>query len=286
MNITEEVGSSLEEVSSGLSSSLGHLREWIFGGLALGKLVAAALILLGCLLASKAILRLVRRGAARSRLDGTLQTFLLRLLKVFLVALSAMIAAQTLGIDVTSLVAVLGVASLAISLALQGTLSILVGGVMLLTAKPFSLGDFIECGTYSGTVQAIGLFYTTLMTYDNKEIFMPNSTLSGSTIVNYSAAPKRLVEITVSAAYECGAEQVKAALREAIAGAPGLLPDEPITTVVSSYNPSDISYLLRCWVESSSYFAAKFAITDKIKLEFERRSIVFSYPHLNVHLNQ
>ncbi len=274
------------EVTASVTETMDGLKNWVFGSLTLGKVIAAVVILLVCLLATRLILTMVRKGAAKSRLDATLQRFLLRLLKVFLVALSVMIAAQTLGINVTSLVAVLGVSSLAISLALQGTLSNLVGGVMLLTARPFVLGDFIECGSYSGTVKAIGLFYTTITTYDNKEIFMPNSALSSSTIVNYTAEPKRIVEIKVSASYACEIDAVKEALRDAVDGAPGLLPEEPILVVVDAYNASDICYMIRCWVKSESYFPAKFAITDKIKPEFERHGIAFTYPHVNVHVER
>ena len=273
------------EVVVSVNETLTGLKEWVFGSLTLGKIIAAVVILLICLLASRVILSMVRKCSSKSNLDETLQRFLLRLLKVFLIALSVMIAAQTLGINVTSLVAVLGVSSLAISLALQGTLSNLVGGVMLLTARPFVLGDFIECGSYSGTVRAIGLFYTTIMTYDNKEIFMPNSTLSSSTIVNYSAETKRMVELTVSASYAHQVEDVKAALREAIDGAPGLLSEEAVLVAVASYNPSDISYMLRCWVKSGDYFAAKFAIMDKIQSVYAARGITFTYPHVNVHMD-
>jgi len=276
----------VSEVTNSVTQTLTNLKDWVFGSLTLGKVIAAVVILLVCLLATRVILSAVRKGASKSRLDATLQRFLLRLLKVFLIALSVMIAAQTLGINVTSLVAVLGVSSLAISLALQGTLSNLVGGVMLLTARPFVLGDFIECGSYSGSVKAIGLFYTTITTYDNKEIFMPNSTLSSSTIVNYTAETKRIVEITVSASYEHSVEDVKAALRDAIDGAPGLLSDEPILVVVAAYNPSDISYMLRCWAKSENYFDAKFAITDKIQSSFAAHGIRFTYPHVNVHMDR
>lgn len=272
------------ELSSTVTGTLQGLREWIFGGLSLGRVLASVVILLLCLLATRLILSTVRRGAAKSRLDVTLQRFLLQLLKVLLIALSVMIAAQTLGINVSSLVALLGVASLAISLALQSTLSNLVGGIMLLTARPFALGDLIECGGNCGTVKAIGLFYTTITTYDNKEIFMPNSILSSSTIVNYTTERKRMVELTVSAAYEHPVEEVKAALRAAIEGAPGLLPEEPVLVAVNAYNPSDIGYLLRCWVRTEDFFSAKFAITDRIQSEFAAHGITFSYPHVNVHM--
>lgn len=274
----------ISEVTSSVNQTMEGVWSWLFGSLSLSKLIAAIVILLICLLASRMLLSMVRKGTAKSRLDVTLQRFLLQLLKVFLVALSVMISAQTLGINVTSLVAVLGVSSLAISLALQGTLSNLVGGVMLLTARPFTQGDFIECGSYSGTVQAIGLFYTTIRTYDNRNIFLPNSTLSGSTIVNYSTEPKRLVEIKVSASYDSPVDTVKTALRAAIVGAPGLLEEEPVLTVVDAYNASDIGYLLRCWVKSESYFAAKYAIMEQIKTEFDHRGVVFTYPHVTVHM--
>ena len=126
-----------KEVGETVTGTFDSLAQRLFGGLSLSRLLASVVVLLLCLLMTQMILRLMRRGARRSRLNETLQLFLRRLLKVFLVSLSVMIAASTLGVDVTSLVAVLGVASLAVSLAVQGTLSNLVGGVMLLGAAAF-----------------------------------------------------------------------------------------------------------------------------------------------------
>lgn len=272
-------------ITSTIADTFHSIGEWLFGSLSLGKVIAAAVVLLVCLLSARLILTAVRRGTKRSQLDATLQLFLMRLLKAFLLTLSVMIAASTLGVNVTSLVAVLGVASLAVSLALQGTLSNLVGGVMLLTAKPFALGDFIECGSISGTVKEIGLFYTDIATYDNKQIHIPNSTVSSSVIINYTAAPKRIVEIIVSASYDSDMYAVKEALRDAAGTAPGLLPEEPIVAVVNNYRANDIEYMLRFWVASQVYFDAKFAATEQIKVLFDERGIRMSYPHLNVHLD-
>ena len=289
MELEDQLEAGLEvgkEVSETVTGTFDSLAQRLFGGLSLSRLLASVVVLLLCLLMTRMILRLMRRGAKRSRLNETLQLFLRRLLKVFLVSLSVMIAASTLGVDVTSLVAVLGVASLAVSLAVQGTLSNLVGGVMLLTAKPFDVGDFIECGAVSGTVRAVGLFYTDISTYDNRQIHVPNSTIAESTIINYSAEPKRMVEITVTASYDSRMEAVKQALYDAAQTAPGLLPNEPVLTAVSGYNASDISYLLRLWVQTPRFFDAKLAVTEQIKVIFDQRGLEMSYPHLNVHLDQ
>lgn len=278
-----EVG---QEVAGTLSDTASQLKSQLLGGLSLGRLLAAVIVLLLCLLVTRLVLGAVRRGAKRSRLDDTLRGFLVRLLKAFLLMLSVLIAASTLGVDVSSLVAVLGVASLAISLALQGTLSNLVGGVMLLTARPFTLGDFVQIGEHSGTVKAVGLFYTTITTYDNKQIHIPNSTVSGSVITNFTVEPKRLLELTVSASYDSPVEEVKAALREVAEATPGRLPEEAIVAAVNRYDASDINYLLRLWVDSPRFFEAKFYATEQIKAAFDRRGIGMSYPHLNVHLDR
>lgn len=289
MEIENQLEAGLEvgkEVGETVTGTFGSLGQRLFGDFSLSRLLASVIVLLLCLLATRLILQLLRRGAKRSRLNETLQLFLRRLLKVFLVSLSVMIAASTLGVDVTSLVAVLGVASLAVSLALQETLSNLVGGVMLLTAKPFDVGNFVECGAVSGTVRSVGLFYTDIVTYDNRQIHVPNSTVSNSTIINYSAEPKRMVEISVSASYDSSIEAVKQALYDAAQAAPGLLPDEPVLAVVSDYRASDIGYLLRLWVETPRFFEAKNAVTEQIKVLFDQRGLEMSYPHLNVHLDR
>ena len=279
----EEVGQS---VNSSVTGTFKGLADRLFGDLSLGTLLAAAITLLICLAATTLILKAVKRSAKRSRMNEAARGFLYRLLKVFLIALSILVAASTLGINVTSLVTVVGVASLAISLALQSTLSNLVGGVVLLTARSFQVGDMIQNGGVMGTVTSIGLFYTDIRTLDNTLVHIPNNTVCSNTIQNLSAEPKRRVEIQVTASYDSNIAAVKQALMDAVEGAPGLLADESVMAAVDSYNPNDIGYILRFWVETSQYFDARFAVMERIKPVFDERGLEMSYPHMNVHLDR
>ena len=193
-------------------------------------------------------------------------------------------AAGSLGIDVTSIIALLSVAGLAVSLALQNTLSNLAGGITLLASKPFTVGDYVEIGSVSGTVSLVGLAYTTLVTVENKEIYIPNSQLSSATIINYTRLGRRRMEITVSASYDAPTEAVKAALSEAVAQFPQILPDPAPEIRLSGYGASGIDYLLRAWTSSGDYWDVYYRLLEAIRPAFARHGVEMPYSQLDVHL--
>jgi small conductance mechanosensitive channel len=257
-----------------------------FSSLTLGKLVPAILIIIAGIFIIKGLLTLFDRALQRSKLEKSLHGFLRSTLKIVLYALLVIIVAGTLGINVTSLVAVLSVVSLAVSLAVQGTLSNLAGGIQVLTAHPFKVGDFVEIGGISGTVREIGLVYTVVETVDNKNIYVPNSDVSSAKIINYTSQDKRRVDLTISASYDAPVETVKAALVEAAGECATTFATPAIFARVSKYGDNAIEYTLRVWTATESYWDTYFDVLENVKKVFDARGIAMTYPHVNVHMVQ
>lgn len=254
-----------------------------FASLTLEKLVPALVIFVVSYFAIKVLTRLFDKVLARSKIEKTIHGFLRSTFKILLNAIMVLMIVSSLGIDATSLVAILSVASLAISLAVQGALSNVAGGIMILTAHPFRVGDWVEVGTISGTVHEIGMSYTTLMTADQKEIFVPNSEISSSKIVNYTAVGQRRVDLTFTASYDDASEDVKTALLKA-AMLPMVQTDPAPFTAVSKYGESAVEYVLRVWTASEHYWDVYYGITENVRVCFAEAGITMTYPHLNVHL--
>lgn len=258
----------------------------VLSAVTLSNVLPTVLMLLVGILVIKAILKLAKKSLAKSKLENAAASLILSLLKVVLYGLLGMMAASKLGIDVTGVVALASVASLALSLALQDSLSNVIGGFLLLSNHPFRSGDFVEIGGQAGVVQTIDITYTKLSTTDNKIISIPNSAVLASQIINYSSSGTRRVDIAVSAAYDSSIEAVKAALLQA-AKAEGVL-DTPAApfAAVTGYGESAINYTLRVWTSADEYWNVFFAINENIKAEFDKAGVKMTYPHLNVHIDK
>lgn len=254
-----------------------------FATLTLKKLLPVILILVVGILVVKLLLKLFDRALSRSKLDRTIFAFLKATMRVLLYEIVILIAASSLGVDVTSLVALLSVVSLAISLAVQNALSNVVGSITLLATHPFRVGDFVQIGSDSGTVEQIGMCYTQIMTADGKRIYIPNSDASAARIYNYTVEGKRRIDLTFSASYDDDVDRVKAALLAA-AKHPKLCPDTPPEVHISEYADSSVNYLLLLWVAPSDYFEVKFAVTEAVKKKFDEEGISIPYPQLDVHM--
>jgi len=251
-----------------------------------GPIIKAVLTFLVCYIAIRILRGFADRLLSRSRLDGSLQGFLRSAVHVALWALAIIIVAESLGIETASLVAVLSVAGLALSLSMQGTLSNLFSGITLLAVRPFAAGDFVELGTESGKIQTVGLFYTTLATADNKRIFVPNSDISASRIVNYSHEPTRRVDLSFSADYGDSTEKVREALLAAVAEVPEVLSEPGPFIAIQSYGDNAIEYVLRVWSKSEDYWTVYYALNEGVRRSFEQHGVTMTYPHMNVHIVQ
>ncbi|MDE7004040.1 MAG: mechanosensitive ion channel family protein [Oscillospiraceae bacterium] len=265
-----------EETTQNLWNSIEHITA--------SNIFSAVLSVVISLVLIKILTRVLERALGRSKLDPPLQTLLRTVLKGALWSVAAIIVLGCLGIEVTSLVAVLSVVGLAFSLALQNFLSNVAGGMQLLASHPFAVGDFVDAGGCSGTVAEIGMFYTKLTTPDNKLVQLPNSTIVSANITNFSAQPTRRVELTVSASYDAPTEQVLALLSRMAADHPLVLDDPAPMVHVDSYGDSAIGYVLRAWCANADYWTVYYDLMDGFKPAFDNAGIEMTYPHVNVHM--
>lgn len=248
------------------------------------RLLAAVISLIVCVIAIRLIMRILRRVTERSRLSEGLKKFVLKLAKIALDFAAILIVAGSLGFDVTALLAVFSLFGLALSLSVQNSLTNLMSGIVILLTKPFLVGEYIESGGVAGTVQEIGLIYTKMTTLDNKDIYVPNSELSASKIVNYTREPNRRVDLVFGAGYEYPTETVIAALREMAAGIPGALTDPAPAVHVENYAASNIEYIVRVWCRHEDYWDVYYAVNEAVPAAFEKAGVSMSYEHMNVHM--
>lgn len=237
------------------------------------------------LLAVGIITRFLQKLLENSKLEKAAHTLILSICKVVMYALVILSVASTLGIDVSSVITLAGVLTLAVSLALQDLLSNIVGGLSILYAHPFHSGDFVEISGQAGTVQEINIAYTILATPDNKLISIPNKAVVGAQITNYSALGTRRVDISASASYEMPAQKVIDAL-VAAGTVEKALSDPAPCAMVMEYGPSTVNYALRVWCKCEDYWDVFFLVNQRVKEVFDEQGVAMSFPHLNVHLDK
>ena len=264
------------EAAESLWSSIENITASNIFGAVLSVVISLILI--------KVLTKVVNRALGRSRLDASLQTLLRNLVKGALWAVAAIIVLGCLGIEVTSLVAVLSVVGLAFSLALQNFLSNVAGGMQLLASHPFAVGDFVDVGGCSGTVVEIGMFYTKLATPDNKLVQLPNSAIVTANITNFSAQPTRRVELNVSASYDAPTGEVAALLVKLAGEHPLVLADPEPAVHVEEYGDSAIRYVMRVWCANADYWTVYYDLLDGFKPAFDEAGVEMTYPHVNVHM--
>lgn len=246
------------------------------------NLVVGALILVATLFiarwASHAVSRMLAR-ARRQRPDPMLEGFLVQAVRVTVIAVGLVAVLQRLGVQTTSIIAVLGAASLAIGLALQGTLSNVAAGVMLLILRPYRVGDVVQVGDKTGTVQKLDLFTTRLIDPNNMRITVPNSQVLGDAIVNISGQRTRRIELAIGVDYDSDLNQVMAVMKRVAADRPEVLKDPPVWAGVVGFLDSSVSVMLHAWVKSADYWQTKADLHLAMKAAFDREGIVIPYPH-------
>ena len=240
-----------------------------------------------CVLVSKLILVFLDKFMKKAKWDPMVSKIVRIAVKTVLLFTIFIIVLSYMGISVSSLLATLSVVGVAFSLAIQGFLSNVFGGIQIISNKPFKIGDYVEAGGSAGTVREVGLFYTKLDTPDKKLIQIPNSQIANESIINYSNATRRRIEFLVSVSYDNDADEVRRVLVELLSKHPMVIVNEPdIAPVahVKEFKDSDICYTARAWCENSNYWTVYFDIMDSIKGEFEKKGITFSYPNVNVYM--
>jgi small conductance mechanosensitive channel len=251
-------------------------------------LIALVLYFVGAWLIRKSK-NLVARAFTRRKADATLTSFIQSLVTAVLWIILIMVMIGTLGINTTSLAALLAAGGMAIGMAMSGTVQNFAGGLMLLAFKPFKAGDFIEAQGFAGVVKSINIVSTKIVTLDNREVILPNGALSNGTINNYSANPLRRIDLTVDVAYGSEAEAVKAELMRILgenekvltAETPGA--QDP-SVVLSNLKDSSVEFLIRVWVRAEDVREARYALTEAIYTNLPENGISFPFPQLDIHL--
>ena len=266
------------------ASALDGLLQAGWGKLTVGRLLSALLLLLVCLAVVRLLLGMTRRLVGRAALDERIKRYILRGLRAFLYLLTSLVMAGSLNIDVSSLIALVGVFGLAVSLAVQDVLGNVAGGMVLLFSKPFTLGDYVSTAGGEGEVEEITLTHTKLDTPAGQRVMLPNSKLMAGQIVNYTVRGVRRADHAVSASYDDAPEAVRSACLKALSRTPNILPDPAPQVVLTAYGESSIEYHVRFWAKTEDYWDAHFRSLEEIHRAFAEDGVTMTYNHLNVHI--
>ena len=250
------------------------------------NLIIAAVIFFGGLWLAKQIKSIINEMMQKRDIDPMLASFTSSIAHILLVAFVVIAALGHLGIQTTSLVAIIGAAGLAIGLALQSSLANFASGVMIIIFRPFKVGDFIEAGGVSGVVEGIQIFSTQFRTGDNKTIIVPNSSITGGSITNYSTKDTRRVDLIFGISYNDDIKSAKEILKELVENDERILKDPEPVIAVSELADSSVNFVVRPWVNSADYWPVYFDLTENVKLRFDKEGISIPYPQQDVHMHQ
>lgn len=274
-----------EVIEAAKSGEIDRLiQEAITLGVEAGKsiLLAVVVAVVGHYIV-KFINKLVARMLERRNVEPTVQSFLKSFVNITLITLLIITVVGTLGVNTTSLAALLASAGLAVGMALSGNMQNLAGGIILLFLKPFKVGDFIEVQGVSGIVKAIQIFHTVLTTPDNKVMFIPNGPLSSGNVINYSRNETRRVDFTISVEYGTDVDKVKQVTLELLKSDSRILQDPAPFIAVKELADSSVDFTLRVWVDVAEYWNVFFDTNERIYSEFNKQGIGFPFPQIQVH---
>lgn len=250
------------------------------------KLVAAILVMIVGRVLIKWVVKLITKGKFAKKTDKTVVTVMSHFITAALYVVLIVIVIGILGIPTASVITVIASAGVAIGLALQGALSNIAGGIMILILRPFRVGDFVEVSGNSGTVSDIGIFYTVLTTGDNKVVTIPNGSVMGDTITNYSTKETRRVELIFSVAYGTDVEKVKSILLEEADKHELVLKDPAPFARLSKQNESSLDFTMRVWVESQNYWTVHFDLLEALNNRLEAEGIEIPFNQLDVNIKK
>ena len=281
--------SMMDEIGNAAEKELGILEQYVTDSLpklldfAIDVILAAVVFAIGTRVI-KWLVKIVKGSMERANVEQGVLTFIGSLFKYVLYFVLVLVILSQFGVTASSVIAVLGSAGLTVGLALQGSLSNFAGGVLILLLKPFVVGDYIieNADKMEGTVAEITIFYTKLLTVDNKAIMIPNGTLSNSSIINVTAMNKRRLDLLFGVAYDSDIKKVKEILERVAIGDEAIIKDEPTNVFVSELKDSYVEVGARGWVKKEDYWDAKWRITENVKLEFDKESISIPFPQVEV----
>lgn len=281
------VGDAVKEATDQVSivgQYIQKLTDWCMSKL--GSIVVAVIFMVVCFKLVKLLLRILRKSFERSKLDPSVAGFFISAVKIVLNVLIVLTAASIVGFQITSFITILGTAGVTLGLALQGSLSNLAGGLLILILKPFRVGDYIvENNTHcEGTVVSIDIFYTRLITFDNKSVVIPNGNISNTSLVNVTEHDMRRVDIPFSVAYNSDMEKVKRVTIETIKDVDGYLPDEQILFYIDEFADSGINMYVKFYATIEKFFDAKWDAMWKLKKAFDENDIEIPFNQMDVHM--
>lgn len=249
--------------------------------------VAGAIItlIIGFVLAG-ILARTARRGMEKRGMDASLIPFLTSLIGISIKILVLLSAASMFGLEVTSFVAIFGALAFAIGMALQGNLSHMAAGIMILFFRPFKVGDFIVTNGYSGTVKEIQIFNTILTTLDNRIIIIPNGAITSAPMENLTANPIRKVPMTFGIGYPDNIDKAREVIKEVAATCPHIIQDEPVDIFIEALGSSSVNFAVRPWCKSEHYWDVYFYMHENIKKAFDKQGVGIPFPQMDVHLRQ
>jgi len=249
-----------------------------------GRVILAIVVLLVGLWVIKRIIKTVSKRMEKREVDESLRPFLKSLIDALLKVMLFISVASMLGIQMTSFVAVLGAAGLAIGLALQGSLANFAGGVLILLLKPFKVGDFIDTGSHQGTVREIQIFYTYITTFQNQEVIIPNGDLSNNAVKNFSYHDTRRLDMLFGIGYGDNMDKAKGLIEDIVKADDRVLDKPPYQIFIESLGDSSVNIKVRMWTKNEDYWNVWLEMSEKVKKTFDSNGVSIPFPQRDVHL--
>ncbi|WP_333710877.1 small-conductance mechanosensitive channel MscS [Pluralibacter gergoviae] len=271
--------------------SINHAGSWLVRNQALllsyaVNIVAAIAIIIVGMIVARVVSNTVNRVMVGRKIDATVADFLSAMLRYAIIAFTLIAALGRVGVQTASIIAVLGAAGLAVGLALQGSLSNLAAGVLLVMFRPFRAGEYVDLGGVAGTVLHVQIFSTTMRTVDGKIVVIPNGKIIAGNIINYSREPVRRNEFIIGVAYDSDIDQVKQLLTNIIESDERILKDRDMTVRLNELGASSINFVLRCWSKSSDLQNVYWDVLERVKRDFDANGISFPYPQMDVNFKR
>jgi len=294
-NVTPEVagkaGALIEErLESGVDVVANSL-DWINNnqGLIIEyglNIVAAIVTLVIGMMVAGMISKGLHRVLTKRKLDPTIVEFVSHMTKYVIVAFVVIAALGRIGVQTTSFIALLGAAGLAVGLALQGSLSNFASGVLIIVLRPFKAGEYIEAAGTAGSVESVQIFATTLVTPDNKLVVVPNSSILGGNITNYSRKPTRRIDLVIGVSYSADLAKTKAVLEKVATANAFVLKDPGVQVAVAELADSSVNFVVRPWVNGGDYWPARFELMEQIKIALDEAGIEIPFPQMDIHTDK
>lgn len=248
-------------------------------------ITALAIFIIGRMIAN-IVVNILKKLLTKAKMDEILVNFIGSIANVLLLLFIVIAALDRLGVNTTSLIAVLGAAGLAVGLALQNSLQNFAAGVMLIVFRPFKAGDFVEAAGTSGVIEKINIFSTTMRTGDNRELIVPNGAIYSGTITNVTARETRRIDMVFGIGYDSDIKKARDILNQIVKEDERILADPECLIAVSELAESSVNFVVRPWVKTGDYWAVKFDFTEKVKLRFDENGISIPFPQMDIHMDK